>query len=272
MPLRRRNRVPSRHHCTVVANRHDRPQRWGGLLSTVARALGPSRRRRRSRQVRSRRIRGTACPAEAVGNGVSAGRPGGPDSGPPPGDGDSPAPHDQRERRSMPISAGHPGGADSAPPCSPVPERQGASLGQLRSEGPRGRVRRVPQRPPRAGEQSRGNGLLRIVDRRPVDLDRVEVKQSEGDPALTARPAIEAARVVLLGGRVKLAVLGARCVHRGPTSRMTILIRRRHGHRRWLPPAGRPRTHVRLRRRLAASLGNGRDPWTRSHASPANGH
>jgi len=41
-----------------------------------------------------------------------------------------------------------------------------------------------------------------------VDLDRVEVKQSEGDPALTARPALEAARVVLLGGRVKLG--GAR--------------------------------------------------------------
>ncbi len=39
-------------------------------------------------------------------------------------------------------------------------------------------MRRVPQRPPRAGEQSRGNGLLRIVDRRPVDLDRVEVEQS----------------------------------------------------------------------------------------------
>gem|GEM_PF-6725520 len=122
----------------------------------------PSRRRRRCRQViRSRRISGTACPAETVGNGVSAGRPGGPDSGPPPGDGDSPAPSDQRDcprwasvQVSPVVLIRHDRGG-------PVPARQGASL-----------------RPPRASEQSRGNGLLRIVDRRPVDLDRVEVEQS----------------------------------------------------------------------------------------------
>ena len=168
MPPRRRNRVPSRHHCTVVANRHDRPQRWGGLLSTVARSLGPSRRRRRSRQVRSRRIRGTACPAEAVGKGVSAGRPGGPDSGPPPGDGGSPAPHDQRERRPMPISAGHPGGADSAPPCRSS-SRASRSIARSSSavRGLEAVCDECLNGRPRAGEPSHGNGLLWIANRRP---------------------------------------------------------------------------------------------------------
>lgn len=94
----------------------------------AARPLVPSRRRAPMSAGTVPPNQRDACPAETVGNGVSAGRPGGPDSGPPPGDGDSPAPltsgiaPDGHLCRSARVLIRHDRGG-------PVPARQGASLG-----------------------------------------------------------------------------------------------------------------------------------------------